>query len=317
MSELKLSIIVPVYNVAPYLKTCIDSILNQTFKDYELIIVDDGSTDGSENICESYKLKDNRIRVIHQKNKGLSGARNTGIDAARGTYIAFVDSDDYIHPIMYQVLITAIEKNQSDIAICKSVSTEKNTIFTEKDLIIPQYKEISWSVDDALQHITLMKLVVWNKIYRREVIKDIYFEDKAFSEDIGYNFAILKRINSNISFVDSTFYYYRINRQGSSGTKFILENRLKGYNSLNSLLDFVEQSYSKKALISIAHLATFFFYLNYIENKKLTGNKHTGMIIMNYYKKVFNKIPLTDKRIKEILFFYTPNLYVKLKHLLK
>ena len=111
MSQTKLSIIVPIYNVAPYLISCIDSILCQTFKDYELILVDDGSTDGSEKICDLYSQKDNRIRVIHQRNKGLSGARNTGIEMAIGKYIAFVDSDDYIHPLMYQTLISAIEKN--------------------------------------------------------------------------------------------------------------------------------------------------------------------------------------------------------------
>ncbi len=316
MSQTKLSIIVPIYNVAPYLISCIDSILCQTFKDYELILVDDGSTDGSEKICDLYSQKDNRIRVIHQRNKGLSGARNTGIEMAIGKYIAFVDSDDYIHPLMYQTLISAIEKNESDLAVCESIRTEKNRIFTDKDVVKCNYEIVCWSLDESLQNISLMNLVVWNKIYRRSIVNEIRFEDKAFCEDIGYNAEVLKRIHSSIAFVKFPFYYYRVNRKGSSGTKFIVENRMKGYRALASFLDFVESACSKQALVSVVHFASSFFIVNYSEQKKLLNDEQAETNIIRFYKKALMKIPLRQRTLKESLFHYMPNLYLKLKYIL-
>ena len=105
----KLSVIVPIYNVEAYLRRCVDSILAQTFTDYELILVDDGSPDNCGEICEEYAGTDDRIRVIHKENGGLSDARNAGLDVATGAYVGFVDSDDYIHPNMYQRLIDLME----------------------------------------------------------------------------------------------------------------------------------------------------------------------------------------------------------------
>lgn len=317
MLQTKLSIIVPVYNVAPYLNYCIDSILCQTFSDYELILIDDGSTDGSGEICDSYKQKDNRVRVIHQRNKGFSGARNAGLEMATGKYLAFVDSDDYIHPLMYQTLISVIEKDESDVAACESVRTEKNKIFTDDDIVKRNYEIVYWSLDESLQNISLLNLVVWNKIYRRSIVNEIRFEDKAFCEDIGYNAEVLKRMHSSIAFVKFPFYYYRVNRKGSSGTKFIVENRMKGYRALESFLDFVESACSKQTLISVAHFATSFFIVNYSEQKKLLNNMQVETYIVSFYKKALNRIPLRQRTLKELLFCYVPNFYLKLKYLVK
>ena len=115
----KISIIVPVYNVESYLSNCIDSILNQTFKDFELILVNDGSTDKSLEICKHYKNMDDRIFIIDKKNGGLSSARNAGLDIIKGEYIGFVDSDDYIHPQMYELLYKQIIENEADISMCE------------------------------------------------------------------------------------------------------------------------------------------------------------------------------------------------------
>lgn len=124
--ELAISIIVPVYNVEKYLNRCLDSILNQTFTDFELILVDDGSTDNSGIICDEYKTKDNRIKVIHKENGGLSSARNAGLDIARGRYIGFVDSDDFISKDMYQILYNEAEKNKADMIMCEFKKVDKN-----------------------------------------------------------------------------------------------------------------------------------------------------------------------------------------------
>lgn len=123
---MKLSIIVPVYKVEKYIRRCLDSIINQTFTDFELILVDDGSPDTSGEICEGYAKKDERIRVIHQENKGLSGARNTGVEVSKGEYIGFVDSDDWIELEMYEKLITAAEKYGADIVKCGLDYTDGN-----------------------------------------------------------------------------------------------------------------------------------------------------------------------------------------------
>ena len=120
-----LSIIVPVYNVENYLPKCIESILAQTFRDFELILVDDGSPDCCPAICDEYAAKDSRIAVIHQQNTGVSVARNAGLDRARGKYIGFVDPDDWIAPEMYEEMIAYIEKSNADLAVCGCTIVDK------------------------------------------------------------------------------------------------------------------------------------------------------------------------------------------------
>ena len=126
---LTLSIIVPIYNVAPFLKQCIDSILLQTMNDFELILINDGSTDESGEICNNYSKMDRRIKVIHQINKGVSSARNTGIFIAQGDYIAFVDPDDTIEPNMYEILTKSALKFKADLVVCpiRTINTNDNT----------------------------------------------------------------------------------------------------------------------------------------------------------------------------------------------
>lgn len=114
-----ISIIVPVYNVELYIHQCIDSIVNQTYQDIEILLIDDGSTDKCRNICDEYARIDHRIRVFHTENKGLSAARNLGLREARGEYIGFVDSDDWIEPNMYEVLLQQLEKNGAEISVCE------------------------------------------------------------------------------------------------------------------------------------------------------------------------------------------------------
>ena len=113
------SVIIPVYNVKPYLEESLESVINQTYKNLEIIVVDDGSNDGSEKICDEYAPKDDRIKIIHRKNGGLSVARNTGLDNMNGEYIAFLDSDDIYHPAMIQEMLLPLLYNKADCAVCK------------------------------------------------------------------------------------------------------------------------------------------------------------------------------------------------------
>ena len=118
MMEPLVSVIIPIYNVRPYLCEALDSVLRQTYRNLEILIIDDGSDDGSEEICDEYGKKDSRITVIHQKNRGLSAARNVGLNRMRGDYIAFLDPDDAFHPDMIRCLMEALQRNEAEIAVC-------------------------------------------------------------------------------------------------------------------------------------------------------------------------------------------------------
>jgi glycosyltransferase involved in cell wall biosynthesis len=127
------SVIVPIYNVEPYLRRCVDSICQQTYENLQIILVDDGSPDSCGTICDEYTITDSRVMVIHQKNEGLSGARNNGLLFAKGEYVAFVDSDDWLHPELYATLMHMIVQHDLDMARCAAIGTDGR----EEDAILP------------------------------------------------------------------------------------------------------------------------------------------------------------------------------------
>lgn len=207
-----ISIIVPVFNVENYLSTCLSSILKQTFSDFEVILVDDGSTDCSGEICDDWVLKDKRIKVIHKQNGGLSSARNVGLDIAKGDFISFIDSDDYIAPDLLAKLKSAFEaKPDVDISVCvMDCVTEKSSAKYQKRFlryrhsgVIPSFNFLTLifkhKVDNA----------VCNKLYKRSVIGDIRFEEGKINEDILFNIAVLMQAK-NIFYLSESLYYYRI-----------------------------------------------------------------------------------------------------------
>ena len=171
----QISIIVPVYNVEKYLSRCIDSILNQTFDDFELILIDDGSPDHSGAICDDYAKKDNRILVIHKENGGLSDARNAGINIASGEYIMFVDSDDYISKDMCEILYQRIIKDKSDMALCsvrgvneEGEEIEKGTFIVDDRLLEEKDKFLGLGEANACAYI-----VAWNKLFKKFLWKEL------------------------------------------------------------------------------------------------------------------------------------------------
>ena len=200
-----ISVIIPIYNVEEYLRQCLDSIINQTYKNLEIILVDDWSTDNSGKICDEYAQKDKRIKVIHQKNAGLSAARNSGLKISTWEYIAYIDSDDYVDLSMYEKLYWLIESTKADIAICnwrfqrKDWTRIENTIFPNKKVITP---------NEALEYFHY-HMYVWNKLYRRAVVKDLLFVE-TFAQDVIYNFTIFKKIKK-IACLNECMNYYRYN----------------------------------------------------------------------------------------------------------
>lgn len=163
-----ISVIVPVYNVELYLRKCIDSILAQTYRDLEILVVDDGSTDGSGKICDEYK-KDERVRVFHTENRGLSATRNLGLDKATGEWIGFVDSDDWIEPDMYEVLFRKAEETEADVVECGCHADYTTTSY--------EHRAIQRTVSgiDAVKALirSEIRTQVWNKIWRRHLFTDI------------------------------------------------------------------------------------------------------------------------------------------------
>ena len=224
-----ISIIVPIYKVEKYLDRCINSILNQTFKDFELILVDDGSPDRCGDICEEYAKKDKRIKVIHKENGGLSDARNAGLDIAKGEFVGFVDSDDFIHKDMYMILYDTLVKSKSDISQCKFKYFSKENELNKNIINDGKYK--IYNNIDAIEEIMDNKNLnanVWNKLYKRELFREIRFPKGKIHEDEFVTYKVFYRAKT-ISYVNKELYYYFSNDTG------IMKNL-----NINSKFDWIE-----------------------------------------------------------------------------
>lgn len=207
-----ISVIVPVFNTKEYLEKCIDSILNQTYKNIEIILVDDGSSDGSDKVCDSYCKKDQRVKAIHKKNGGLSDARNVGINEARGTYISFIDSDDYIENNMYEYLLSNMTSNNTDIGICgwylvngKEVKKSK---FVREDAILDREQ----CIDELLSNNSFDNFMC-NKIFKKSLFENIEFPVGRKLEDLATLYKVID--NANKIFVSSKPFYYYVMRDDS------------------------------------------------------------------------------------------------------
>ena len=207
-----ISIIVPVYKVEAYLEKCINSILNQTLSDFELILVDDGSPDSCPAICDEYAMKDSRIKVIHKENGGLSDARNAGIEIATGKYLGFVDSDDYIAPDMYESLYTIITENNCDMAICQAAVVQEG-----EDAIYEDSNEAYvFESKDALYQMISKKLFTvntWNKLYKRKLFENIRFPKGMLYEDLATTYKLIS-LSDKVVYSPMKKYAY-LQRQGS------------------------------------------------------------------------------------------------------
>lgn len=212
----ELSIIVPVYNVEKYLCKCVDSILNQTFQDFELILVDDGSPDNSGRICDEYAKKDSRIIVIHQKNGGLCSARNSGIKCASGNFIAFVDSDDYVAPNMYETLINVSKETGADMVKCGYCEFVNDEITAKK--AFSKIKVIDNNDGQSLLPFYLKSIlctVVWNGIYSKDLAKRVVYPEGYINED-NYASPMYLHLAKKLAIIPGTLYFYRQNYTGLS-----------------------------------------------------------------------------------------------------
>lgn len=234
------SIIIPVYQAENYISTCLNSIINQTYESVEIILIDDGSTDKSRDICDEYAQKDQRIKVIHKVNEGVAKARNVGLLAASGDYIMFVDSDDWIHLDMIKNLIKLMELYNADVVECGFVEykNSKDITFSNKDnkcYLLEDREEIF--LHSFVHKIPYLYKVCWGKLLKRKLCDNIWFPNRTVSEDSAFCDQILFHCNRIVKTYDQ-YYYYRIT-QGSimhSGIKSTIFETIDTLIELHSML---------------------------------------------------------------------------------
>lgn len=230
-----ISIIVPVYKVEDYLRESVDSILAQTYKDLEVILVDDGSPDNCGKICDEYAEKDPRVKVIHSENGGLSAARNRGMEIAKGEYIGFIDSDDWIDNDMFEVLMQNLKTTGADICICgfhqDGPGSSKVRSIAEDEVILPQ---------DAVKGIIRGKYssVVWNRLYKRKCLEDLKFPEGNVYEDVLISCRMLMKADK-VSVSSAHPYHYRIRPRSITAT-----------NSMDTVKDYCIAHYLRYKEIS-------------------------------------------------------------------
>ncbi|WP_435645152.1 glycosyltransferase family 2 protein [Butyricicoccus porcorum] len=238
-----ISVVVPVYNIEQYIDKCISSILNQTYRNLEVILVDDGSPDNCPMICDAWAVKDNRITVIHKENGGLSDARNAGMAASSGKYIAFVDGDDYIEVELYQRLLQAIQNNNAQIAICsirKEWSDGKTELFGDQDFHI-------YEADDGLRALIQEEIrqVVWNKLYIRDMVKNIPFAVGKYHEDEFWSYQVIGEVTRIVK-IDYVGYCYMQRDNSIMGENFSLK-RLDAIEAKRQRQEYLENNHKEFA----------------------------------------------------------------------
>jgi hypothetical protein len=266
-SDIKVSVIMPVYNSGNYLKRAVDSILNQSLKEFELILVDDGSTDGSSERCDEYAQKDNRVIVIHQTNRGICNARNTALKIAQGEYISFSDHDDeYLQGLLKKAYTTAIKQNADIVKFCK-----KEFIY-KKDCLIRIKTEILQNRilkrDEISECIFCLKdsgvlNCVWDGLFRRSLFDNIQFDIdyKSGGEDIAFMYDIIGNVN-RLVLLNNIYYYHYIRKGFSTSTKFNLQNiqsKIKLAQLFNKVLEKFSIDYNVKSLDYVYYLMKFVY----------------------------------------------------------
>ncbi len=302
------SLIIPVYNVEAYLRECLDSVINQSYSNLEIIIVNDGSTDGSLSICEEYAAKDERIRVITQKNGGLSRARNTGLDSAKGLYIGFIDSDDKIHRKFVEAFIDVIEKTGCSIAVCDYCVEEcKLNCIDDSYIEMVQSEAISGLLDDRGY-----KCFAWNKIYLRELFVDMEFPEGKIFEDIKLMYDIFNKVSS-IAYIKQSMYFYRTRKGSITKRSFSKET----YHLLESI-DYVIANAESVPNIDYTRLMMGYlsYYIGFVRRGKIANadvsaesRKLNEYIRENRSSVISSKTIRTIKKAELLIFAYTPHIY--------
>ena len=331
-----LSVIIPVYNVEKTLERCVTSVINQTYTNLEIILVNDGSTDNSLQICEKLKYKDSRIKVINKKNGGLSSARNAGLDIMTGQYVAFLDSDDYINESMYKDLFSCIDKYGVDTALCSTqrvlsngtlipiLETKKNRLFGNDEIIKDFLLGMFYNRDKISNKEYQYEMAVWRAIYMADIIREnnIHFvsEREIVSEDILFDLDYF-RYSKKIYYLNKYYHYYCDN--SSSLTAQYKDDTIKRlfslYNTIKNKLETlnINSTYYVDHLLltrirDLVHLCIF----RNADLKSLLNEINSSVIV----KEIYASYPFKNLSFKQRVFYsfirfnssYLVNFLVKL-----
>ncbi len=312
-----ISVIIPVYNVEKYLVKCIESVIKQTYKDLEIILVDDGSIDGSGRICDQYAKYDERIVVIHKQNGGLSSARNAGLEVAKGDYIGFVDSDDFIAENMYEYLYNIISDRNVDMAICGFKVVQENDYNSEdvdNDLELIQVLQ----GEDTYNLVTKLRtedIVVWNKLYRRCIFDNLRFKTGVLHEDQWIIPYIAQRCE-RVAKSNRRLYYY-LTRKGTITKSKVTPKRMWDLLDAldNTCVFFKQERCFGKQKIEARHLCNFI--IDYYERADIdfSNARVIRRQLYRYFKKVmkFNDNVFSYKQVIYHLFLINPYLGIYIK----
>jgi len=315
-----ITVAVTVYNIKDYLKRSIESVCNQTYSNLEILLVDDGSFDGSENVCDEYAKKDSRIRVIHKKNGGPSEARNIAIEQAKGEYIAFVDGDDWIEKNMYENMYLALKKANAALAVCAYKEVSVNHIQDPTNDVVLYFDK-----DEALESFikeeedVIIQNAAWNKLFQKELLKELRFPVGKLYEEIVFTTKLLHEAN-RVVYLNQGYYNYVVDRMGSimnAGVNSrIFTDQIPLYYEKRKYL----QSIGREDFVNIHN---YFFYkrllLHYLElqKKKPEGYQNFCKQIRQIIKKETEYIPAAYKaevssrneKLKMKIFRVSPKAY--------
>ena len=307
------SIVIPVYNVEKYIEKCLLSVINQTYKNLEIIIVNDGTKDNSLKICERIKQMDERVKIINQKNGGLSCARNTGIDNANGEYICFVDSDDFLENDFVEVLLNFAKEKNVDICACDFWYIDENDKkWTLKEKNDKMYSNIE-AIKDILLDYQKTEVMTWNKIYKLDIFKkyNIRFPVGKLHED-NYTTYKLYYYSNGVYLVNKKLYYYLQRNDSIMGKKF----NVKRLDALDSVYEkkkfFKSENVDLKEEITFNEISTLINLLNNMIKDSFKEDSYFDIInIINTNKKIFmkNKYLNLKYKIALILIFGNGRLY--------
>lgn len=298
----KISIIVPVYKVEKYLSKCIESILNQTLKNFELLLIDDGSPDNSGIICDEYALKDNRIKVIHKENGGVSSARNYGLNIAKGKYVGFVDADDWIEPDMYEKILSAIE-DLDDNAFCICGIKVINEFGEEirecegNDVIYFNAEEL---ITRLYSNFSPIRRVCWNKVFNKKIIDGLRFDENlAYEEDTKFLLSYIKRIN-NVIYIQEGLYINLMREDSASRNNANVKIAMESIYSQIEDLELIKNEYSNLYSNVFAYIADNWLYKLIYYSKDCPKDKkylikQSAKDVLKYYPQVLKNRNLTFK----------------------
>lgn len=300
------SIIVPIYNVEKYLRECVDSIIGQTYTNLEIILVDDGSPDRCPEICDEYAKQDNRIKVIHKPNGGLSDARNAGIEIAKGEYLSFVDSDDVIHCQMIEVLMKPIlEDDNIKISACGNVKFQDGeTITISKIDVINLHSETF----DYRTMCLKCTNTAWGKIYSKNLFDDIKYPVGRLHEDEFTTYKICYNAKT-IAYLECLLYFYR-QRQGSIMSIMNTKRITDIHDALKEKIDFFFMQKTEKYMYSVA-LLEFVSWYNILKINKVKS------IILDKWRTELQKYPIRQLSFKQKCNYMSWHLFPRIRNFIR